>query len=759
MGIAIDSRDVKTATKDLDAFGKEAKEVTKEIDKLGDELQDTGKRIDTVSTKTGKGTRRQGKYTKSLKETNKTLKQTSGSSNALARATTALMAAFSINRVFGYADAWTGAQNSLRQVTKTSEELADVTQRLRDVAKGSRTSYAVTTDLYAKMARASDELGLSQSGLIAITETINKSFASNSASIIESSNAIRQLSQGFASGVLRGDEFNSVAEQAPGLMRAIAKSVGMTKGELREFAATGGITAKIMVKAFQDQASAIDEDFGKSMALFSQKTTIADDNLTEFLGTSMSVKAVVKSAGDSLVFLSENLAKIGGAAAGVAAATAAIYLMNNAIKAATASMALFNAVSNLNPLVLLGKAVLVTTAAIAAYVLVSSEATAANREQAFSVEQLSEQMVNIGRVYAANGQIVGQLTETNRAARITELKANIESQKSVMKLSELKRASMGEETSAIYVKIQALLDMNLLEAAADPLQTKKLKNLRAQIKEREALSDFQSLEWKMANASIESHLKEIETLEKATVGVKKRSKAQIVLKKEVKETVFEYERMGIEAVKSLDMIEEATKSLTSNMTDSFMTAFEAGKFGFSDMIQSMMMDMLKLQVQQNISGPISGLLSGLIGGLFGGGGATDTVSSAGQTFIPHAKGGVPGLSSFSSSVVSSPTKFAAGGMFGEMGEKGTEGILPLKTMPNGNLGVESSGGGGKTVVVNNVSIINNAGAEVRETKRTENSSGGMDIELTIIQAVNSGMEAGAFDNVMATRYNNNPKGI
>ena len=76
--------------------------------------------------------------------------------------------------------------------------------------------------LYGRLAMASKDLGLSQSQVAALTDTISKSFAVTGASAAEASGAMRQLAQALASGVLRGDEFNSMMEQSPRLNRALA---------------------------------------------------------------------------------------------------------------------------------------------------------------------------------------------------------------------------------------------------------------------------------------------------------------------------------------------------------------------------------------------------------------------------------------------------------------------------------------------------------------------------------------------------------
>jgi tape measure domain-containing protein len=238
--------------------------------------------------------------------------------NALKGALTGVIAAISAREIIQYADAWRGTENQLRQVTSSTTQLADVQQRLVSVAKETRSGFESTANLYARLARATQEMGLAQSDLIDLTTTINQSFAVSGATTTEAAAAITQLSQGLAAGSLRGDEFNSVAEQAPAIMRAIADSLNMTIGELREFAAEGGITAEIVVNALRDASDEIGDRFAGSVATFGQQMEVARTNLLQFVGESQGVNDVITSAGDAVVWLSERLVDLGGILPGMA---------------------------------------------------------------------------------------------------------------------------------------------------------------------------------------------------------------------------------------------------------------------------------------------------------------------------------------------------------------------------------------------------------------------------------------------------------
>ena len=241
----------------------------------------------------------------------------------LSAVATAVFSSLAINQVVKYADAFTSLQNQLRQTTKTTEELAQRTQDLLDISNRSRTEISSTTELYTQLTLATEELNLTTEEQLRLTETIAKSFAVSGKTAAESAGAIRQLGQAFSAGALRGDEFNSIAENAPEIMRALKRETQLTAGELREFAATGGITAEILVNALGSAADVIDQKMSKAVKTFAQSTQEASNNLTVFIGESANLQTVMTSTGDALVLASnsiESIAKISALAATVFAA-------------------------------------------------------------------------------------------------------------------------------------------------------------------------------------------------------------------------------------------------------------------------------------------------------------------------------------------------------------------------------------------------------------------------------------------------------
>lgn len=161
------------------------------------------------------------------------------------------------------ADEYTDLESRLRLVTGSTEELAAVQEELYEISKRTRGAYASTADLYTRLSRSTEQLGVSQGELLEVTEAINKALVVSGASSSSAKAALIQLGQGMASGTLRGEELNSVMEQTPRLARMIAEGMGVTVGQLRRLGAEGKITAEEVFRALQSQAGAVDEEFGQ----------------------------------------------------------------------------------------------------------------------------------------------------------------------------------------------------------------------------------------------------------------------------------------------------------------------------------------------------------------------------------------------------------------------------------------------------------------------------------------------------------------
>ena len=148
--------------------------------------------------------------------------------------------------------------------------LTDLEKKVMASAQRSRTSYMDAASSIAKLGlNARDAFG-SMDEVIAFQELVNKQFVIGGASVQEQQAAMTQLTQAMASGVLRGEELNSIFEQAPGIIQSIADYLGVSIGEIRAMAADGQITADIVKNAMFAAADDIEAKFSNMPKTWAQ---------------------------------------------------------------------------------------------------------------------------------------------------------------------------------------------------------------------------------------------------------------------------------------------------------------------------------------------------------------------------------------------------------------------------------------------------------------------------------------------------------
>ncbi|ELY5911770.1 tape measure protein [Cronobacter sakazakii] len=252
-----------------------------------------------------------GRLEAGLNRTERSLSSIEGTMSSLTGVAKALIAALSVQQVGAYAQAWQDLSNKLANAVRDSvppfETLADVTERVFDISQKTRSGLDATATLYARLERSTRSYGVSVEDITRLTTIINQGFVVSGATAEEASNAIIQLAQGLASGALRGDEFNSVNEQGNRLMIALADSLNVSIGALRNMAAEGKLTTDVIVNGLLSQGDKIGQEFAKTTATISQSLEIANNNITKFFGENATVKTGVKIFSDSVISLSENL--------------------------------------------------------------------------------------------------------------------------------------------------------------------------------------------------------------------------------------------------------------------------------------------------------------------------------------------------------------------------------------------------------------------------------------------------------------------
>lgn len=266
----------------------------------------------------------------------------------------------------------------LKKAVDLSDSLVSMRARLDRMNDGLQTTQELETMIYQSAQRSrgsfTDTMGLvSQLGTMAgdafsnskeivqFAEQLNKQLALSGASGSSAQAAILQLEQGLASGVLRGDELNSVMEQAPALAKSIADYMQVSVGELREMGSQGQITADIVKNALFAAAEDTNAEFEKTPMTWAQVWTVASNTAARALDPLLTAINWVANNLDVAIPLVISL----GAAFGVLLIAANwTNILATATKTAASMQAFYNAVMAANPIALTASAVLVLVAAL-----------------------------------------------------------------------------------------------------------------------------------------------------------------------------------------------------------------------------------------------------------------------------------------------------------------------------------------------------------------------------------------------------------
>ncbi|HBQ6026324.1 TPA: tape measure protein [Klebsiella pneumoniae subsp. pneumoniae] len=258
--------------------------------------------------------------------TTRAVNNTERSMSSLSGVAVALAAALSVKQVSEYADAWATVNNKLANSLRPNEQLADVTERVFNITQQTRSSLDATASLYARLERATRQYGTSADDLAKLTTIINQGFVVSGATAQEAENAIIQLSQGLASGALRGEEFNSVNEQGNRLIVALADSMGVSIGEMRNMAAQGKLTTDVVVNGLLSQGAVIGKEFANTTTTISQALQVAGNNVTKFFGENSTIKTGAAIFNDAVVTASENIGVLSAALTAAAAIMGSRYV-------------------------------------------------------------------------------------------------------------------------------------------------------------------------------------------------------------------------------------------------------------------------------------------------------------------------------------------------------------------------------------------------------------------------------------------------
>lgn len=281
-GITRFNDNVNDAARSLDKFVSGSKPVQQNLAKLKNNIDET---------------------TSASKRLDNSLK---GLSPTLGGVAAQMAGIFTVSTAISKMDAFTGLQNRLKLVTKSTDELNQAMQATFKIAQNTGSDWDSAVLVFQKFSENAERLNLDLAKTAKLTDTVSKAVAISGSSAEGAAAALTQFGQGLGSGVLRGDEFNSVNENANGIIKALAYGLGVTSGELRTMANEGKLTGEVLAEALDKAKPYIDEMFSKTDFTIGQSMQMLSNSMTQFVGEAGKASGAASALSGAIQLLANN---------------------------------------------------------------------------------------------------------------------------------------------------------------------------------------------------------------------------------------------------------------------------------------------------------------------------------------------------------------------------------------------------------------------------------------------------------------------
>lgn len=269
---------MRTAAQTQDGFTAAARESGKALAEMAGEGARAARSTEANADAARKMSDSAGRAADHQKKMNNAMREGARAASGLTSTLKTLAAAYiglrSAQSLINLSDTWTQTTARLERMNDGRQTTPETQDMIFQAAQRSRGNYQDTADMAAKLGTLAGDAFDSTAEVVAFTEQINKQFALAGTNAQGAQAAILQLTQAMSSGVLRGEELNSVLEQAPTITKSIADYMGVTIGQMRELASEGKITSDVVKAAVFSAAEETNAAFEAVPLTFGQAMTM-----------------------------------------------------------------------------------------------------------------------------------------------------------------------------------------------------------------------------------------------------------------------------------------------------------------------------------------------------------------------------------------------------------------------------------------------------------------------------------------------------
>jgi lambda family phage tail tape measure protein len=687
----------------------------------------------------------------------------------------------------------------IKVLSGSTEESERVFGELLTRANRTKTTIESLAGVYARFSAATKETGISTAALLDVVEVLQNSFRLAGSGFQEANSAAVQLSQGLASGQLRGQELRSVLEANVVIGDLLAKQFNVTRGQLYKLAEAGELTGGKVLVALLQNFEKVNMQASQLGQTFEQTTIVAFNRLKAAIGELNKDLDISGKFAKGVDLLFEKLTLI-SAVAVPAVIGALIAFRGQLVRTA---LTIGASILAINPYVAL-------FSALGATIIVAFDNlkqfnnfltfTANNTlnffakialglrefEKRFAVkgftQELDANIEALKRGIAAREKANEALFSGDSATPQDEAaRAAKEREEQIKKLLDAINNQTGKEEKlrdilgavnrayrdgkidiAEYFRQLDAFEVTKLERGFrdGKIQLDKFNEGLLALENRQLSRELAAGDISLRrfnDAIAQNRIEELRSKFQAGVITLKEYDEQLnaISKKFTGDSAF---RAGtasfIDSIGTLSQnVADSIKNAFSSLEETFLEFTKTGRADFGKFTQAILDDLLKIIIRASIIRPLAeGVLGAIGGGITQGTSAGSSYTNV-SGFAAKGMAFDGGVRKFAQGgIVNRPTLFGYGqGKTGMMGEAGTEAILPLQRGAGGNLGVAAS------VTPVTINITNNSAAEVVETERS-GPNGERTIEFMIRDKVREGIASGQFDRVMATTYGLNRRG-
>lgn len=230
----------------------------------------------------------------------------------------AMAGALAIGNLAHQADSWNQVTARLKQATVSTADFTASQKNLFELSQRTGTSFEVNANLFSRSAASMREFGYSSGDAVSVTESLALGLKLSGATSEGASAAITQFSQALSQGVLRGEEFNSMADSGDRVLRALAAGMGVARSELKAMADSGLITIDKLVPALMGQLAKLREEYEKIPPTISGSMQVLNNAFLAWVGGADSATGSTTVFSKAIVFLADNLGLLALTGAGAA---------------------------------------------------------------------------------------------------------------------------------------------------------------------------------------------------------------------------------------------------------------------------------------------------------------------------------------------------------------------------------------------------------------------------------------------------------